>query len=413
MLRRSKGAPLYMIIENRAGVNLRDESLEAITMQKDRICKLRVFAHQGPVDRHEYLFSLRFPNLTGGSVSSDSGPLPDNFLSLDTPRLRDLTITGFSFDWEKLTGGSNVQNLVRFEVGKLPEGLTVTLGQVFGALERMPLLEELALGCTNHFPGYRRKDTLSSTSRSISLDHLELLVLIDTVRNVGKMLYSGIRLPPAPLFRLGIILDDDRTSYRGDVPDAVAWLARHLAPAAEAGQIDRLVYERERIEIYINLRPGVRHTLAWVCWLPSNKVEDSLRSWVLRHLPLQGIRFFKLVLPAHVPASAFPLTEQFVAGCPRLAKLNVGRLPASKLVSVLVPGQDGVPVPTLSHLRISRACLVGKNGRRSTEYRALCDALIRRRDALGSVLSASISRSVINTEMIQELRDIVGESNLE
>jgi hypothetical protein len=223
MLRRSKGALLDIFIQNyQAVTNCRDESLQMIAMNKDRIRKLHV---SNSPDSHAYFFSLHFPNLTSCYVSSYSSINPDDFLGLETPHLRDLIIRLSDFDWDSMTRRRVVQNLVHLEVAGAPLDITVTWEQMFGALERMPLLNTLLLGCTDRFP---IGDAASSTSRSISLDHLNLLGLAGKLCDVQRVLLSGIRIPPAPQSTVDITLhenDEDEPWDPQGFPDAAAWLA--------------------------------------------------------------------------------------------------------------------------------------------------------------------------------------------
>jgi hypothetical protein len=275
-------------------------------MHNGRIRKLRVDDYPDSLARHEYFFLLHFPNLASCCIINRHDALPDGFLSLGTPLLRHLTIKSCNFDREKMTKESIVQNLVHFEVSSASEKLTVTLKQILGALERMPLLETLILDCAEHFLNLPCGDTSSSTLRSVSLDYLIRLQLKGTVRNV-KMLLSRIRFPPASQSRVGVNLCYYTRFDDQDLSDVVAWLAHYLAPAAETGEIDRLVYRPHDMEVYTGPKRDVLDSPTLrLHWSLHHRAEYLLCNLLLSQSPLEGIRTFELAVADNIPYPLLP-----------------------------------------------------------------------------------------------------------
>jgi hypothetical protein len=415
MLRRSKGALLDIFIQNyQAVTNCRDESLQMIAMNKDRIRKLHV---SNSPDSHAYFFSLHFPNLTSCYVSSYSSINPDDFLGLETPHLRDLIIRLSDFDWDSMTR----RRVCCPEPGALGSGRCTAgyhryMGEMFGALERMPLLNTLLLGCTDRFP---IGDAASSTSGSISLDHLKLLGLSGTLCDVQRVLLSGIRIPPAPQSTVDITLhenDEDEPWDPQGFLDAAAWLTHHLTPASEAGEIDRVVWNTTYgLDVHAAPKTDGRASPLLRLHLPPGDWDvDSFYAWLLRHLPLEGIQTFELALPYRSSAFVFDRIRQHLERCRRLAKWEILGYTQRELMWCLGPARHGgVPAPTLRHLSVVGADLLDDDGRQPPPIDALRDALIRRRAALGVALPVSITRSTIDEGAVRALRDVVGESQFE
>jgi hypothetical protein len=193
----------------------------------------------------------------------------------------------------------------------------------------------------------------------------------------------------------------------------VARLARHLRPVAEAGLIDRVVYDGlSTMQVY-----AAPHMNSFDSPMLRFRFADLLLIDVFRELPLESIRSLELGLvsrdPGDIIIDIVGEMRRFLGACHRLRKWETKNyFTFDNCISFLVPAAEGVMVPTLRHLSVDHNNLVDGEGRRTPECQALLDALIQRYEVLGITLSALVSDSAISDEVLQDLQEIAGESQV-